>query len=116
MSIKCYIIREKQIFVDEKEHKYHEKRIKDDLVRYVHEDQEYAFSISQEKLLETMFDFGAEDYTNNDWLGNIEMSKEDFESMLENSKRIWTNEDWESIKVVQNYFKEGWNWVVFDCY
>ena len=116
MSIKCYIIREKQIFVDEEKHEYHEKRIRDNLVRYVHEDQEYAFSISQERLLETMFNFGAEDYTNDDWLGEIEMGKEDFDIMIEHCGIEWNQQDWDSIKTISEYFKEGYNWVIFKCY
>lgn len=117
MSVRAYIERERSIWVDEVNRTYYDNNDGEGLVKYTHTDKEFAFNIwHQNEFLEELLNFGAEDYTNQDFLGNIEMSKEDFESMIENSKRILSNEDWESIEVIQNYFKEGWDWIVFDCY
>lgn len=117
MSVRAYIKRERSIWVDEKNRTYYNNNNGEGLMKYTHTDNEFAFNIwHQDDFLQTLLDFGAEDYTNHDFVGTIEMGKEDFESMLENCKKEWSADDWKSIKVIQNYFKEGWNWVEFDCY
>ena len=117
MSVRAYIVREKHIWVNEDKGFFQHNNDGKNLTKYTHTDKEFAFNISyQNKLLNELIEFGAEDYTNNNYLGNIEMDRGDFESMLENSKRIWSREDLDSIERIENYFEEGWNWIVFDCY
>ena len=63
-----------------------------------------------------MFNYGAEDYTNQDFIGEVEMSKEDFESMLESEKRELSQKDWESLEKIIKYFEEGHEWLTLTCY
>ena len=63
-----------------------------------------------------MFNYGAEDYTNQDFIGEVEMNKEDFESMLENEKRELSQKDWDSIEKIIKYFEEGYDWITLTCY
>ena len=117
MSVRAYIVREKHIWVNEDRGIIQYNNDGENLTKYTHTDREFAFNIwHQDEFLKTLLDFGAEDYTNDDFVGTIEMEKEEFESMLENCKKEWSTNDWESVKVIQNYFKEGWDWVTFDCF
>lgn len=117
MSVRAYITREKHIWVEEETGFFQFNNDGENLVKYTHTDEEFAFNIwHQDTLLEEMLDFGAEDYTNNDFVGEIEMGKEEFESMLENSDKKWSEDDLKSIETIKKYFEEGWNWVVFRCY
>ena len=115
MSVKAYIIREKTIYVDEKNKTVHDTRINENLVKYTHEDQEYCFDIwRQEKLLESLLDYGAEDYTNDQFLGTIEIGLDDFEAFDENT--YWEDEsDQESINKIRKYFEDNY-WLILKCY
>lgn len=118
MSVRAYILREKDIWVDEesKTFEYNNNDNKN-LVKYTHEDLEYAINIwHQDELIQAMLNYGAEDYTNHDFIGEIEMGLEDFNVMLECCSIIWTQEDWESIKLIQKYFEEGNEWLILKCY
>lgn len=117
MSVRAYIIREKHIWVNEDTGHIQYNNDGENLTKYTHTDEEFAFNIwHQDKFLEEMFNYGAEDYTNRDFVGEIEMGKEEFECMCENSNMEFTQDDLESIKTIKNYFEEGWNWVTFRCY
>lgn len=114
MSVRAYILRTDDIYVEDK------KKIVDktypNAVRYTHEDLEYVINIwHQDDLIEEMLNYGAEDYTNHDFVGEIEMGKEDFECMIEHSEMNFSEEDWESIKDIEEYFKEN-DWLILKCY
>ena len=51
-----------------------------------------------------------------DFIGEVEMGKEEFESMLENERREWSQEDWDSLGKIIEYFEEGYDWLVLTCY
>lgn len=116
MSVRGYIVRERHIWVDEERNLIQHDNNGENLTKYTHEDLEYAINIwHQDKLIEEMLSFGAEDYTNHDFIGEIEMGKEDWEKMLEYSKRVWDTEDWDSIKLINKYFEED-DWLILKCY
>ena len=117
MSVKAYILREKKIWVNEDAGFFQYDNNGENLTKYVHEDLEYVINIwHQDQLIETMLNYGAEDYTNHDFVGEIEMGSEDFSIMLEHCKIEWTQDDWESIKIIKKYFEEGNNWLILKCY
>ena len=117
MSIRAYITREKMIWVNEEAGFFQYNNDGENLTKYVHTDHEYCFNIwHQNRLLVLMFNYGAEDYTNQDFIGEVEMSKEDFESMLENERRDWPQEDWDSLEKIIKYFEEGHEWITLTCY
>ena len=116
MSVRAYIIREKKIWVNEDRGFFQYNNDGENLTKYVHTDEEYCLNIwHQDHLLDTLFDYGAEDYTNQDFIGEIEMGKEDFESFVKYTE--WTDEeDLESIELIQKYFNEGNDWLILKCY
>lgn len=120
MSIRAYIVREKHIWVNEDRGFFQYNNDGENLIKYTHTDKEYCLNVSsQMHLIKLMKDYGAEDYTNNDWLGVIEMGREDFESMMENSGVLNSStpeEDFKSLSLIKKYFEEGWRWIVLDCY
>ena len=117
MSVRAYIAREKLIWVNEERGFFQYDNNGENLTKYVHTDYEFVLNIwHQDKLLDMMFAYGAEDYTNNDFIGEIEMGEEEFESMLENEKREWSQEDWDSLCKIIKYFKEGHDWITLTCY
>ncbi|MBR3209102.1 MAG: hypothetical protein IKF82_02420 [Bacilli bacterium] len=113
MSIRAYIVREKNIWVDETSKTYYNNNDRDNLVRYTHEDLEYAFNLwRQPELLSELQKYGLEEYVNDDFVGEIEIGKEDFNSLVENSNQEWSEDDKESIKIIGEYFEEGNDWFV----
>lgn len=117
MSIRAYITREKNIWVDEVNKTYYDNNDGDGLIKYTHTDLECVINIwRQDRLIEEMLNYGAEDYTNDDFVGDIEMSKEDFETMVEHSNMSFTADDLESIKIIKKYFEEGDDWLILTCY
>mgnify|MGYP006896773386 CR=1 FL=1 len=117
MSVRGYILREKHIWINEETGHIQYNNDGENLKRYTHQDLECAFNIwRQDNLVDEMFRYGAEDYTNNDFVEEIEMGKEEFESMCKNSSMNFTEDDMESIEIIKKYFEEGWNWVTFKCY
>lgn len=117
MSVKAYITREKMIWVNEDRGFFQYNNDGENLTKYVHADHEFCLNIwHQDKLLDLMFAYGAEDYTNQDFLGKVEMDKEDFESMLENERREWSQEDWDSLGKIMKYFEEGHDRLILTCY
>lgn len=122
MSVRAYIIREKNIWVNETNMTFqYDNNGPDDLVKYTHTDEEYCINIwHQDKLIDLLIEYGAEDYTNQDLIGEIEMGKNDFESFCENYVETGlgelTNEDLESIDLIKAYFAEGNEWLIFKCY
>lgn len=116
MSVRAYITREKDIWVDEVNRTYYDNNDGDGLVKYTHTDEEYCINIwHQDHLIEKLLDYGAEDYSNNDFVGEIEIGFEDFEAFYENTH--WENkEDIESIKLIKKYFDEGNDWLILKCY
>lgn len=116
MSIRAYIKREKKIWVNEDRGFFQYNNDGENLTKYVHTDHEYCFNIwYQDGLLAMMFKHGAEDYTNQDFIGEVEMSKEDFESMLEGERREWSQKDWDSLEKIIKYFEEGHDWITLTC-
>ena len=118
MSVRGYIVREKRIWVDEdKMICYNSNLDCSKLVEYIHEDLEYVINIwHQDDLIEEMLNYGAVDYTNHDFVGDIEMGKEDFECMIEHSKMNFSKEDLDTLNDINNYFKEGNDWLILKCY
>ena len=117
MSIRAYITRKKLIWVNEDAGFFQYNNDGENLTKYVHTDHEYCFNIwHQNRLLALMFNYGAEDYTNQDFIGEVEMSKEDFESMLESEKRELSQQDWDSLEKIIKYFEEGHEWITLTCY
>lgn len=117
MSVRAYILREKMIWVNEDAGFFQYDNNGENLTKYVHEDLEYVINIwHQDKLVDEMFKFGAEDYTNHDFIGEIEMGKENFYSMINNSDLEFTDDDWDSIEDIRKYFKEGNDWLILKCY
>lgn len=85
--MKAYITREKKIWVNEDRGFFQYNNDGENLTKYVHTEYEYCFDIwHQDRLLDLMFDYGAKDYSNQDFISEIEMGKEDFKSMLENER------------------------------
>ena len=117
MSVRAYITREKDIWVDEVNKTYYDNNDGDGLIKYTHTDHEYVINIwHQDELIEEMLNFGAEDYTNQDFVGVIEMGKEDFYSMINNSDLNFTEDDWDSIEDIRKYFEEESDWLILTCY
>ena len=117
MSVRAYITREKLIWVNEDAGFFQYNNDGENLTKYVHTDYEFCLNIwHQDELINLMLEYGAEDYTNHNFVGNFEIGKEEFESMLENERREWSQEDWNSLEKIINYFEEGWNWLVLKCY
>lgn len=115
MSVRGYILRESSIWVtpDKKEIV---DRDYEGAIRYVHEDLEYVINIwHQDDLIEEMLNYGAEDYTNHDFVGDVEMGKEDFECMIEHSEMNFSEEDLESIKDIKKYFDKESDWLILRC-
>lgn len=117
MSVRAYITREKSIWVDEVNKTYYDNNDGDGLVKYTHTDYECAINIwHQDRLIEEMLNFGAQDCTNGDFLGTVEMDKESWDTMIEHCGKIWNPEDWDSIKIIDKYFKEESDRLVLTCY
>lgn len=117
MSVKAYITREKKIWVNEDRGFFQYNNDGENLTKYVHTEYEYCFDIwHQDRLLDLMFDYGAEDYSNQDFISEIEMGKEDFKSMLENERGEWSQEDLDSLDKIIKYFKEGHDWLILTYY
>lgn len=114
--MKAYITREKKIWVNEDRGFFQYNNDGENLTKYVHTEYEYCFNIwHQDRLLDLMFDYGAKDYSNQDFISEIEMGKEDFKSMLENERGEWSQEDWDSLGKIMKYFEEGHEWVTLTC-
>lgn len=117
MSVRAYITREKKIWVNEDRGFFQYNNDGENLTKYVHTDHEYCINIwHQDELIEDILNFGGEDYTNSDFVGEIEIGKEDFLMMVEHNKRMFSREDIESIKKICDYFAEGHDWLVLTCY
>lgn len=115
--MKAYITREKKIWVNEDRGFFQYNNDGENLTKYVHTEYEYCFNIwHQDRLLDLMFDYGAKDYSNQDFISEIEMGKEDFKSMLENERGEWSQEDWDSLGKIMKYFEEGHEWITLTCY
>lgn len=117
MSVRAYITRETSIWVDEVNKTYYNNNDGEGLIKYTHTDHEYVINIwHQDRLIQEMLNYGAEDYTNQDFVGDIEMGKEDWDTMLEHCKKIWSPEDWDSINTIDKYFREESDWLILTCY
>lgn len=115
--MKAYITREKKIWVNEDRGFFQYNNDGENLTKYVHTEYEYCFNIwHQDRLLDLMFDYGAKDYSNQDFISEIEMGKEDFKSMLENERREWSQEDLDSLGRIIKYFEEGNDRLILTCY
>lgn len=115
MSVRAYILREDSIWVTPDKKKIVDRDYKN-AIRYVHEDLEYVINIwHQDDLIEEMLNYGAEDYTNHDFVGDVEMGKEDFKSMIEHSEMNFSEEDLESIKDIKKYFDKESDWLILRC-
>lgn len=115
--MKAYITREKKIWVNEDRGFFQYNNDGENLTKYVHTEYEYCFNIwHQDRLLDLMFDYGAKDYSNQDFISEIEMGKENFKSMLENERGEWSQEDLDSLDKIVKYFEEGHKWITLTCY
>ena len=116
MSVRAYITRRKTIWVNEDAGFFQYNNNGENLTKYVHESEEYCLNIwHQDELLEELFKWGAEDYTNHDFAGHIEIGLDDFEAFYENT--YWEDlVDIESIDKIKKYFDEGNYWLVLNCY
>lgn len=110
MSVRAYIVREERIWVDEKNMRCYWNNDNDEfdeLKEYVHKSEEECIDVwGQADLINEMFKFGANDYTNNETVGLIEMSYDDFMNMEENSKLEFTDFDRDSLMLMMEYFNE----------
>ncbi len=115
MSVRAYIVREDDIYVDENNKVY--KRAPEDVStkKYTHKDQEYCFSCwSQDHIRQLILDYGGNDYTNIDCVGEIEIGLDDFDALYDNE--YFEGEDLESIEKIRKYFDEG-NWyLTLNCW
>lgn len=116
MSVRAYIVREKYIWVNEDRGFFQYNNDGENLTKYVHQDEEYCINIThQGNLIEEMIYHGANDYTNMDFSGIIEMFKEDFEDMLNDENVHFTEDDMESIEIMKKYFEES-SLMTLNCY
>lgn len=112
MSVRARIVRTDDIYVENK------KKIVDkthpNAVKYTHEDLKEVINIThQGKLIETMCHYGAEDFTNQDYIGEIEMGKDAFDSMIE--QESFVGDDSDSVDELKEYFEDN-DWLILRCY
>lgn len=117
MSVRAYIVREKNIWVDEKNMTFqYDNNGPDSLVKYTHKDEEFCFNFwGQSDFADIVRRYCCFDGTNDDSAGTMEMEIEEFEEMVcENS--FTDPDDLESIRKMQEYFDEGYYLIIFNCY
>lgn len=116
MSVRAYIVREKMIWVNEDAGFFQYDNNGENLTKYVHKDQEYCFSCwSQNHIRQLILDYGGDDYTNCDSVGEIEISIDDFKELYENES-FDDPEDQESIEKIKKYFDEGNYYLTLNCW
>ena len=108
MSVEGFIVREDVIWVNKERMIIQNNNDGENLTKYVHRSEEFCIDIwKQDKLLKEMFKFGANDYTNNEYVGIIEMNYDNFYEMVDNSDLDFDNNDYDSIEKIKKYFNEN---------
>lgn len=117
MSVRAYIVREDNIWVDKINMTFqYDNNGPDNLIKYTHKSEEFCFNFwSQSDFANIIRKYCCYDGTNIDSSGIMEMEIEDFNNMINE----WTfnkKEDLESIEKIQKYFDEGYYLITFNCY
>ena len=104
MSVRAYIFEEKQVKSD-----------KNDCYKYeIYQEKDPMFNVwRQTHLLDLFFAFGF-DGTNNDCVGELELTDEGLEEFLkdkEKNTKHWTDYDLEILDKIIDYFKDN-NWIL----
>ena len=121
MSVEAFIVREDVIWVDKERMIIQNNNDGDNLVEYVHKEEEFCIDIwKQDNLINEMFKYGANDYTNSEYVGIIEMDYDFFYEMyvalLDNSEMDLSDDDKDSINKIKEYLDEsGSNVVRLNC-
>ena len=116
MSIVAYIVREDIIYVDENKNIYKEAPESVATKKYIHKDEELCFSCwSQDHIRRLILDYGGDDYTNYDCIGEIVIGLDDFEALYDNES-FDNPEDEESIEKMKRYFDEGNYLLTLSCW
>lgn len=111
MSVRAYISRENIIWLDENGTVYtkYPNNSNHKLKEYIHTDKTFCFNLwSQSKVLDELMKFGASSYTNDDWVGEIEITEEDFNEFYLNNE-CTEEDDINSIEMMKQYFLEDEN-------
>lgn len=116
MSVRAYIVRKEVIYVDENNNIYEKAPEGVPTKEYIHKDQEYCFSCwSQDHIRQLILDYGGDDYTNCDCVGELEIGLDDFDALYDNES-FDDPDDKESIDKMRKYFDEG-NWyLTLNCW
>ena len=115
MSIKAHIVREDVIYVDENKNVYERAPEGIPVKEYIHKDQEECFSLwSQTHLKKLILDYGGDDYSNYEGLGEIQIGLDDFDALYENES--FEGRDLDSIEMMRKYFDEGEYILVLNCW
>lgn len=108
MSVEGFIVREDVIWVNKERMIIQNNNDGENLTKYIHKSEEFCIDIwKQDKLLKEMFKFGANDYTNKEYVGIIEMNYDNFYEMVDNSDLDFDDNDYDSIEKIKKYFNEN---------
>lgn len=87
---------------------------------YIHNERDYCFSFYQNyDFVGDLISYGANDMTNLDYNGCIEMDKDSFDRFYSERFDFYNSTDKDnanSILMMKNYFDKGYDFITFDCY
>ena len=115
MSVRAYITRETVVYIDDNDTVYRKAPEGIATKKFIHTDEEFCINVwHQDHLIQLILDYGGDDYTNDDWVGEIEIGLDDFDALYDNES--FEGDDLESIEKIRKYFDEG-NWyLTLNCW